>query len=374
VAIQVVPYTEEWVEEVRAFNGRMRAANLHWTWYTTPVDAWLPEPPGKHKTWREHHLAIEDGRHVRGAFALKPHEWWVRGQPRTVTDWHGPITEAAHDPRFAMLGVRLMREMLRQHPLLYSWGHGGAEQPMLKMIEKMGFVMHATPFCLRILRPYRFLRRNRYLRLSPRNRLVLDAAAFSGAGGVALPLLHAALAARARRSAPAQATPFERFEPWADALWERCRDRYAAIATRDADTMNVLLRPGGWPAAIKLRVERGGETLGWAAVLDTQMEGDRRFGTLRLGSLIDALARPEDAEAVVGAAFRFLRARGVDLVVSNQAHPAWAAGFAAHGFLVLPGRRLLAMSPALRDAFEPLADTTAGLHMTNLDGHGPMRM
>lgn len=374
MAIQVVPYTEEWVEGVKAFNTRMRDAGTHWGWYTTPVDSWLDAPAGKHKTWREHFLAIEDATLVRGAFALKPHEWWIHGEPRIVTDWQGPITEAAYDPRLGALGMRLMREMQKRHPLLYSWGHGGAEQPMLLMIEKMGFVLHPTPFCLRILRPFRFLRRNRYLRLSPRNRLLLDAAAFSGAGAVGLPLLHAGLALRERRSEPAQATPFDRFEAWADTLWERCKGRYAAIATRDADTMNVLLRPGGWPPAIKLRVQRGDTTLGWAAVLDTQMQDDRRFGTLRLGSVIDALAAPEDAEAVVGAAFRFLQARGVDLVVSNQSHPAWARGFAAHGFLVLPGRRIFAMSPALRKLFEPFDASMAGLHLTNMDGHGPMRM
>jgi hypothetical protein len=374
MAIQVVPYTEQWSEGVRAFNARMNAAGLHWGWYTTPVDFWLEGPPGKHKTWREHHLAVEDGEHVRGAYALKPHEWWVRGAPRVVTDWQGPITEAAHERRYATLGVRLMREMLGRYPLLYSWGHGGFEQPMLRMIEKMGFVLHYTPFCLRVVRPFRFLRRNRYLRETPRRRLALDLAAFSGVGAIGAPLLHGALTARAHRSARAHAEPFERFGPWADALWERSRGRYAAIASRDADTMNALLRPGGWPKGIKLRVERGGETLGWAVVLDTQLEDDRRFGTLRLGSIVDGLALPEHAEAVVGAAFRFLRARGVDLVMSNQAHPAWVAGFAAHGFLLLRDRRAFAASPELQRALEPWQETCQGLHLTNMDGHGPMRL
>jgi len=173
---------------------------------------------------------------------------------------------------------------------------------------------------------------------------------------------------------PPHATPVDRFDAWADALWERASADYQAIACRDAATMNTLLPSDRWPHGIKLRVEREGATLGWAVVLDTQMEDDARFGTLRVGSVIDCLASVADAEAVIGAAFRFLRARGVDLVVSNQAHPAWVEAFAAHGFVALAGRRLFAMSPELQKALAPLESTVRGLHLTNLDGHGPMSL
>jgi hypothetical protein len=130
----------------------------------------------------------------------------------------------------------------------------------------------------------------------------------------------------------------------------------------------------GWPPGLRLRVRRDGRDLGWAVVLDTQMQGDRRFGTCRVGSVVDCLASPADAEAVVGAGFRFLRERGVDLVISNQSHPAWLAGFAAHGFLLLRDRRVFAASPALRDLLQPVEQALAGLHLTNMDGHGPMRL
>jgi hypothetical protein len=239
------------------------------------------------------------------------------------------------------------------------------------MLERLGWLLHRTPFCVRILEPFRFLRRNRYLRGTFARRLALDLAAVTGAGPLGVAVLHAGLAVGGSRAAPGAASEFERFEAWADELWERCRPRYAAISTRDADTMNTLLVPGRWPAGIRLRVERDGATLGWAVVMDTQMQDDPRFGSLRVGSIVDALAEPADAEAVVGAAFRYLRARRVDLVVSNQAHPAWIAGFAAQGFLQLQGRRTFAASPELQAALEPFAETSRGLHLTNMDGHGP---
>lgn len=373
MSIQVVPYTPEWVEAVQAFNDRMHAGGTHWGWYGSPVDEWLPEREG-HKTWREHWLAIEDGEAVRGAYALKPHEWIVDGAAHPVSDWQGPVSEGLLSRRYSALGLRLTRQMLKQYPLLYSWGHGGLEQPMLQMLEKLGWLLHPTPFCVRIVKPFRFLRRNRFLRSSAARSLALDLAAFSGAGSVGIRLLHGLRAGRGRAEAAAEALPFERFEAWADELWARCMPLYAALANREASTMNVLLTPGRWPPAIKLRITRAGETLGWAVVMDTGMQDDERFGSCRVGSLVDCLAAPTDAVAVVGAAFAFLRARGVDLVVSNQSHPAWIDAFAAHGFQIVPDRRVFAASPQLHELLSPWPEKKQGLHLTNMDGHGPMAL
>lgn len=371
--IQVVPYTKEWIQGVLDFNDRMHAGGVNWGWYGTPVDDWLPVREGR-KTWREHYLAIEDGSVVRGAYALKPHEWWIDGKPVVVTDWQGPVAEGAVDRKYNTLGLRLLREVMRQYPLAYSWGHGGLEAPMLLMLEKLGFLLHRTPFCLRIEKPARFLRRNRYLRGTAARRLGLDLLALSGAGSLGVRALHTGLALQRTRSAPAQAEEFQVFEAWADDLFARCIPRYRALACRDAATMNALLPPARWPNAIRLRVTRGAETLGWAVVFDTQMSDDGRFGSLRVGSVVDALALPEHAEAVVGAAHRALRARGVDMIFSNQAHPDWVAGFAAHGFLILPDRRALAASPRLAEALAPFEEVKRGLHLTNMDGHGPMQL
>ncbi len=368
MTIQVVPYTAEWVDAVHAFNERMRGTG--WGWYTSPSDPWLPEREGR-RTWREHWLAVEDEAAVRGGYGLRPQEWWIRGARELVTDWQGPVTEGLINRRYSALGIRLLREMLRQYPLLYSWGHGGLEQPMLQMLEKLGWLLHPTPFCVRILHPFRFLRHNSYRRGTLARRLALALAAMTGAGSLAAPALHAGLGVFRSRAERASAREFERFEAWADELFERSLPRYAAMATRDAATMNTLLVPGRWPSGVRLRIERDGGTLGWVVVMDTLMQDDSRFGSLRVGSIVDALAEPADAEAVVGAAYRYLRSRRVDLVVSNQAHPAWVAGFAAHGFLQLQGRRTFAASPALRAALEPFAETSRGLHLTNMDGHGP---
>lgn len=375
MSIRIVEYAASHEAAVADFNRRMAAGGSPWGFFTDARPDWIARQPGQ-VVWREYHLAVEeDDGAVRGAFALKPQPWWVRGRVHTVTDWQGPFSEGSIDPRFNTLGLRMVRDMLKKYPLLYSWGHGGNEQPVVQMLLKMGWVMHHTPFCLLVLRPYRFLRLNALLRSSPARRAVLDLAAISGAGTLGLPLLHAVMRWRSggsRFSARAAVVP--EFGSWADDLWEACRSRYAAIAQRDAASMNALVPPRGWPPGIRLKVDREGRTIGWAVVMDTAMKGDARFGDLRVGSVVDCLADPDDAGEVVFAATRFLGDRGVDIIVSNQAHPAWAQGFARNGYAVLENKRMFAPSPALRALLEPFEETARGLHLTNMDGHGPMAL
>lgn len=370
MTIRIVPHSAELSPAVHAFNLRMRAGGSSWGFYVDPEPDWIPRREGQ-RVWREYYVAVEDGREVRGAFALKPQDWWIRGRLHVVTDWQGPFSEGAVDGRYATLGLRLLRDMLGKRPLLYSWGHGGNEQPVVQMLQKMGWLLHQTPFCLRVLRPRRFLRRNAYLRGTRARRLALDALAWSGAGAIGIHALHAALRLRSGRRFGARAEEVARFEAWADALWERCRNRYAAVAVRDAASMNALAPEQGWPAVRRLKVARAGETIGWVLVMDTVMQGDARFGDLRVGSVVDCFADPDDAGEVVAAATRYLAERGVDIIASNQAHPRWAHAFAENGYVVLRDRRLFAASPQLREVLEPFAETAAGLHLTNMDGHGP---
>lgn len=371
--IQIVPHSAERRAAVVEFNQRMAAGGSPWTFYPDPEPDWIPPRPGQN-VWREYYLAVEDGAAVRGAYALKPQDWLIRGQTRVVTDWQGPFSEGAIDSRHSTLGLRLLRDMLKKRPLLYSWGHGGDDQPVVQMLRKMNWLLHGTPFCLWVVKPARFLRLNALLRGTPARRAVLDAAAVTGAGWLALRLLQGAQRLRHARRFRATAAEVPSFGAWADALWERVKGRYSAIAVRDAASMNALCPAAAWPPVLRLRVQRDGQDIGWAVVMDTPMQGDRRFGDLRVGSIVDCLADPADAGEVVHAASRFLKARGVDIVVSNQAHPGWARGFAENGYAVLPDKRLFAASPDLQEALQPFPETAQGLHLTNMDGHGPMAL
>ncbi len=379
--IAIVPHAKSHEEKVLAFNARLHDKGSSWGFYVSSRPFWLPrEEPGPardaQKTWREYHLALEDGAVVRGAYALKPHEWRVNGEPIVVTDWQGPVSEGVVDPRFGPLGLRMMRDMLKKHPRLYSWGHGGLDEPMLQMLLKMGWTTVATPFLLRVVNPHAFLRKSPYLRTTTERRLALDALAWTGVGSIGIAALHAAMRLRSGKVFRPEYEEVSSFGAWADEVWERSRADYAAIACRDAATMNALVpsepEPAEWSHVARLKVLARGRPIGWAAVTLKKHEADPRFGDLLVGAVVDALGPPGEAPRIVAAAFRFLRNAGADLVFANHSDPRWQRAYEQNGFLALANRRLLAMSPELEKTLAPIAVTRERLFLTNMDGHGPM--
>lgn len=375
MAIRIVPHGPDKKPLVEEFNRRMRDGGSRWGFYTDPEPRWIPKREGQ-RVWRELHLAIEDDASVVGGFALKPQQWLVHGREHTVTDWQGPFSLGAIDARYAALGLRMLREMRKLSPLLYSWGHGGNDEPMVQMLRTMGWLMHETPFFFRVCNAFDFLRKNAYLRRDAAKALAQDLLAWSGLGPIGLHALHKALRARSLRRFSAEPEVVPSFGGWADALWDRVRGRYDAIAVRDAASMNALVptvhTTDEWPAPTRLRVAKEGDVLGWAVVVERRLAGDARFGDLRVGMIADCLALPEDAGEVVHAAFEHLRDAGVDVVFANQAHPAWQVAFADSGFVGVEDRRIFCASPELEKLLAPFEQTRRGLFLSNMDGHGPV--
>lgn len=376
MAIRIVPHGEDEKALVEAFNAKMRAAGSKWGFYVDPVPYWIPKTREGQKLYREFWLAKEDGERVVGGYALKPQPWLIHGEERIVTDWQGPVSLGAIDNAYAALGLRMVRDMLKKHPLLYSWGHGGSDEPIVVMLRKMGWLMHTTPFLFRVCRPSNFLRKNAYLREDPKKALAQDVLAFSGLGTIGFTALHAALRMKSFKRFETNAEVTADFGPWADATWEKSKGRYDALAVRDAASMNALLpvdqRHRDWPPPVRLRVWRDGQDIGWAAVIERQLTGDARFGDMRVGMVVDAFGLPEDAGAIVWSAFDYLRELGVDMVMANHSHPGWVAGYEDAGFFKVEDRRIFCAAPALQEALEPFEQTRRGLFLTNLDGHGPM--
>lgn len=378
MAIQILPHADEWRDAVSDFNARMSAGGSPYGFYVDPKPRWIAPHPDA-PVWREYYVVVEDGKLVRAGYALKPQEWWVRGAPMVITDSQGPFSEGAIDRRFGALGLRVIRDMLKRRPHTYSWGHGGGGEQIVQLIEKMGWTLLPSPFCLRVLRPTAFLRKNAFLRSTQQRRLALDLLAATGLGEIGLRGLHLALRARTPRLLRASAEVVPRFGEWADRLWEAHKNEYTAIAVRDARMMNTLVpetRPAPeWSEPVRLRIrDASGADVGWAIVMARTLEGHHRFGSLRVGTLADYFAAPDQAARVIQAATRHLRSMGAELVIANQTDPRWIRGFQTAGWLTLEAKRFLALSPALREALEPIDELASGLFVSNFDGHGPMGM
>jgi hypothetical protein len=165
----------------------------------------------------------------------------------------------------------------------------------------------------------------------------------------------------------------DEFGAWADELWEQYKSEYSLIAVRNRAVLNRLY-PSCDSKFIRLRVQRQGQDLGWVVLLATQMKDHKYFGNMKLGSVVDCFAHPQEAGEVIAAADRELRQRGVDLIVSNQSHRAWCDGLKSCGYFQGPSNYLFAVSRSLAKDLKPLASYVSNSHLTRGDGDGPIHL
>jgi hypothetical protein len=314
----------------------------------------------------ERFLLLDEGS-VRGAFILQHQNFWLGAEAVPVAHLRLPLSEGIVDRKFAGVGMQLVRHALRQQPLLFALGMGGRQRALPKLLQAMQWRLWDVPFYFFVNRPARFLHGIRALRTSAWRRLALDLAAFSGVGWAGARMWDVARRKPAQEKGSIEVV--RSFSQWADEMWEDCKRSYSMLAVRDSSTLNALYPDAAGRFHCRM-VRRSGQPAGWFAALDTVMEKHKQFGNLRVGTIVDALARPQDAPLVIHAAADFLRTRGVDLVISNQMHPAWGAALRGAGFIGAPSNFALALSPELARH----GGDGRGIHVNRGDGDGPIHL
>src|SRR5205085_292365 len=101
---------------------------------------------------------------------------------------------------------------------------------------------------------------------------------------------------------------------------------------------------------------------------------DKYFGNMRVGSVVDVLAAPEDAPKVIAAATQVLDDRGPDLLLSNQSHPAWISALKSAGFIEGPSNYIFATSGPLTELLVKFDPAGAEIHLARGDGDGPIHL
>jgi len=370
MAIAIQLYTEKWIPAVQAFNQRLVAGGIapEFHFPENNITEWLPKLEGR-PIYQECFLAT-DADAVRGGYIIKFQDFSFRGETQRVGFYRLPLSEGIVNKAYAAVGVHLLRHAIQSQPLLFALGMGGFDNPLPKMLKAMGWSLRAVPFYFKVNHPAQFLRNIAPLRNSPARKLAADLAALTGAGWLGI---HAAQSLRSfGLGAAAKVEEVTSFGDWADDIWQRCQPHYALAACRDRANLNILYP--GEKNFLRFKVSRGSEVLGWAVLLDTQMQENKYFGNLRLGSIADCLALPENAASVTQAVARVLRDRGTDLVVSNQSCAAWGTALSRNGFFAGPSNFVFAAGKSLAEQLSPLDSTFAEVHINRGDGDGPINL
>lgn len=367
MSIVIRPYSAEHVEAVIRFNRRLMAAGLvDWMQVDVEPEAnWLPASNGR-KLCNEIFLALEDNE-VHGAYVLKHQDFWFRGsQVQSVACYHHPISEGIIDKAYARVGALMVRDALRRQPLLFALGMDGYDRPLPQMLKILGWRDYLVPFYFRVVRPFCFLRQMVALRQSAPKRFLMDFAAFSGVGWLAVKSVHS-LRALGGGAKVALYHVVAEFGDWANEVWERARDSYSMTAVRNCDVLNTLFS-SSQTHFTRLQVLHDGATIGWAVVAERGPKP--RFGNMRVASVVDCFATPHNAMAVVRAATKALMTKGFDMIVTNQSNRNWGQAFERAGFLKGPSNFILATSPQLSALLSPFEACKTETHFTRADGDG----
>lgn len=371
MTIDIRPYTEDLIGPVAEFNRRISAAKTAFLIPETPVPSWLPKRRGQ-SVYQERFLALENG-FVRGAYTLKRQDFSFSGHVLSIGFYQNPISEGVADKRYILVGANLMNDALRRQPLLYDLGIGSLDAAIARMHEAMGWRLRVVPFFFKILNGFQFCKNMPYLKSDWRRRLMMNVAAYSGIGWTAAKILGVIMRIRGAGTGPVFADEVREFQGWADKLWDACQTQYSMAAVRDSGVLNILY-PLHDKRFIKLKIRDRNAVIGWAVCLNTAMSADKYFGDMRVGSIVDCLALPQNADRVIAAATRVLKKRGADLLISNQSHPAWRRACKRAGFLNGSSNYVFATSKKLTHLLDQIDPSETGIHLTRGDGDGPIHL
>ena len=365
--VRMVPYTDAEIAAARAFNERMLAGQA-------PTDFVLPDQPNQSGTaipppaitWTKY-LALDSAGEARGGFLLMEQPAVLNGQAVRAANYQAPVSEGILDKRYGMVGMHMIRYVLRHWPYAFVVGMGAADRPLPRLLAAGGWTVRPIPFLFKIVRPARVLRELRLLQRRPWLRAAARIAAASGAGWVGATALHAR-GALARRSA-LTAERITIWGDWTDGLWHRVRDLYSFAVARDRATLECLypLQDSRYTAYV---FRHGGDIAGWAVCAQTTMRDDQYFGNLRVATVLDAVSLPETSDMLAADLSRTLGG-WADLVITNQSHAMWIAAFRQAGFASARSNYLFAMSKPLAEA---IGDAAHRVHVSRGDGDGRIHL
>ena len=370
--ITIREFEESLVPAVLAFNERLARGGVPYRFPTSPQPLWLPRRP-EANLYQQYFLAVEGAAEVRGGYCIKHQDYRVGDSLRSIGQIALPLSEGSGRPDLCPRRRQVAPARHSPAALALCLGNGGPERVDYASGPGRGFARELPcPSIFAWSGPTPFCGMCGFCGTLPCGGLHSMPWPTPAWGGwpAREPILsfHAgAVAARAdgRRG--------RRILALGRRLVAGCAaDDYPYCAVRDAATLRSFIHKTirgsfAWN-------QRGRPLIGWAVLLATDLTHRKQFGDMRLGSIVDAFARPADAERIIASAERFLISKQVDLIVSNQSHGVWSGALKKCGFLAGPSNFLLATSRKLTALLDTLKIANDRLHLNRGDGDGPINL
>ncbi len=368
--IKIQLYKEKDIPEVKNFNERLKSRNINTKFPESNIPDWLPKDQSL-SIYQEYFLAFID-EVVRGGYILKHQEFFINGKVISIADYQLPLSEGIVNSKYSYLGINLTLDALKRSPRLFAMGMGGMSEKLPKLLKAMKWDISQIPFHFMILNPNNFLKNITYLRSNLLRILFLDFLAYSKLGYLSIKILNFFKKQEYQKSKNnITISTCLRFDKQADILWHKVKGNYKFIALRTSKILNILYSKRVFK---KLEIWDKDNYIGWAIVLDTKMKSHKQFGSMRVGSIVDCLSRPEDSIKIISGATKYLISRNVDLIVTNHSHEEWNNSLDRLGYLEGPSNYLFASSKDLSNEMGSFEKNKNKIYFTRGDGDGPINL
>lgn len=359
------PYQPGDVVAVREFNKRLRDAAVEFQFPETHISREFPALEGR-DIFQEHFLASDQDGVVHGGYILKTEPFLCSGRVERVANYQLPLSEGIVDKRFTMIGVQLLMHALKSNRKLYCLGMGGVVRPLPQMLARFGWDVQSVPFFFRVINGSAFAREIRAVGESGKRLLsIASATGLAALGAWGWSGLSEIRALRIEKVSVEKVVDFPD-EVGSAAFCEGIE----CLSQRSAQTLKLKF-PRSDPRFHRLLFrDSNGSLVGWALLTYSVLKGHKQFGDMRLGALVDGLARPGFEASLVRQSLGYLAKLGTDLVVSNQTHERWTSALLLNGFLQGPSNFALARSPNLKELGPDISKT----HFNRGDGDGPINL
>jgi hypothetical protein len=290
-------------------------------------------------------IIAEDGQEVRAAMLLCRHNVLIHGVWRDFCWTKLPLSEGIIDSRYSLAIVQLIKRALDYQPFMMGVGAGVPESEGHRLFAGLRWRHQSVPFFFYPVKVSKVLRGLNYLKNNVKLRYGALLGAYSGIGAAVSGLL----ALRRKLSTTLsgyEASVVERFDEWADRIFAHSLSDYPVAIRSDATCLNIVYPPDDH-RYIRLRVRRKctKQDAGWIVVASKQMRGNHYFGDLKVGTLVDGFGGSEDVRALVAAGLGHLVGMGVDIIVANFSHAAWAEACRRSGMFSGPSNFQIFVSP-----------------------------
>ena len=366
--LKIVPYSPAQQQAVERLNAKLANAGSGWSF--PPRER--PTDVERIPAWDESFVATED-EEVYGGYILKHRRFLLEGHPVDFGALQLPLSLGEVDSAFAHVSVALLFDAIRRTPYLYSLGLGSEKTQYARLLSAAGWQHVTVPFFFDVKSANRFAREIRLPRDKASMETALRILGRTRLAGAALGLRRRVVSRSSRASGaspPLHARELATFDGVADALFSKSADAYILVADRGEQALRYIYPPEE-SGFLRLAVQREDEVVGWAVVLDAEMRDNKYFGNMRVGSIADCFAAPDDAPLVVAAADAYLAHRGVDIVVSNQLHPVWCDSLKMTGYEQGPSNFFFYFSPELAERLDAIPAWQDVVHINRGDGEGP---